>query len=464
MLGLADIQLDILSLTILSDNHTAVNLLARSDEESTTLLSGEKTVSYSLACLESDEGTLFTIREVSLVWCISVKHGVQDTGTLGGGKEFVTESDQSTGRDGELKTYSSVACCAHTLKFTFTLAEFLDDGTGKFLRNINICDLDRRQFAAGLVCIIETLRFADCKFISFTAHVLNKNGKVKLTTAGNLEALSCICVFHTKADVCIQLTVEAVTKVTGSDKFTFLSCKRAVVYKEVHGDGRLGNLLERNGLRVISCTECISNVDICNTGDEGLKTALAGDYDLIILDLMLPGMDGFEVCKKIREEKNIPILMVSAKKDDIDKIRGLGLGADDYMTKPFSPSELVARVKSQLRRYTQLNPQSGAGNQVKNEISIKGLTINKDNHKVTVYGEEIKLTPIEFDILYLLASNPGRVFSTDEIFEKVWNEKVYEANNTVMVHIRRLRGKMKEDERQDKIITTVWGVGYKIEK
>ena len=129
-----------------------------------------------------------------------------------------------------------------------------------------------------------------------------------------------------------------------------------------------------------------------------------------------------------------------------------------------APLELTARVKSQLRRYTQLNPQSGAGNQVKNEISIKGLTINKDNHKVTVYGEEIKLTPIEFDILYLLASNPGRVFSTDEIFEKGWNEKVYEANNTVMVHIRRLRGKMKEDTRQNKIITTVWGVGYKIEK
>ena len=140
------------------------------------------------------------------------------------------------------------------------------------------------------------------------------------------------------------------------------------------------------------------------------------------------------------------------------------LGEWTVTAEALAPLELTARVKSQLRRYTQLNPQSGAGNQVKNEISIKGLTINKDNHKVTVYGEEIKLTPIEFDILYLLASNPGRVFSTDEIFEKVWNEKVYEANNTVMVHIRRLRGKMKEDTRQDKIITTVWGVGYKIEK
>ncbi len=133
------------------------------------------------------------------------------------------------------------------------------------------------------------------------------------------------------------------------------------------------------------------------------------------------------------------------------------------MTKPFKPLELTARVKSQLRRYTELNPGS-QGQTEDNEISIRGLNINKDNHKVTVYGEEVKLTPIEFDILYLLASNPGKVFSTDEIFEKVWNEKVYEANNTVMVHIRRLRGKMKEDTRQDKIITTVWGVGYKIEK
>ena len=148
--------------------------------------------------------------------------------------------------------------------------------------------------------------------------------------------------------------------------------------------------------------------------------------------------------------------MLSAKSADLDKILGLGTGADDYVTKPFNPLELTARVKSQLRRYTQLNPNSNAHAAAKNEIAIRGLVINKDNHKVIVYDEE--------DILYLLASNPGRVFSTDEIFEKVWNEKVYEANNTVMVHIRRLRGKMKEDTRQNKIITTVWGVGYKIEK
>ena len=189
-----------------------------------------------------------------------------------------------------------------------------------------------------------------------------------------------------------------------------------------------------------------------------------GDFDVVVLDIMMPGMNGLEMCKKIRETNNIPIIMLSAKSTDLDKILGLGTGADDYVVKPFNPLELTARVKSQLRRYTQLNPNSNVHETVKNEISIRGLTINKDNHKVTVYDEEVKLTPIEFDILYLLASNPGKVFSTDEIFEKVWNEKVYEANNTVMVHIRRLRGKMKEDERQDKIITTVWGVGYKIEK
>ena len=200
------------------------------------------------------------------------------------------------------------------------------------------------------------------------------------------------------------------------------------------------------------------------SAQEGLDILEKEDIHLVLLDIMMPGMNGLEMCKKIRETNNIPIIMISAKSTDLDKILGLGTGADDYVAKPFNPLEVSARVKSQLRRYTQLNPNSNVHENVKNEISIRGLTINKDNHKVTVYDEEVKLTPIEFDILYLLASNPGKVFSTDEIFEKVWNEKVYEANNTVMVHIRRLRGKMKEDERQDKIITTVWGVGYKIEK
>ena len=201
-----------------------------------------------------------------------------------------------------------------------------------------------------------------------------------------------------------------------------------------------------------------------SNAQDGLAILDKEDIHLVLLDIMMPGMNGLEMCKKIRETNNIPIIMLSAKSTDLDKILGLGTGADDYVVKPFNPLELTARVKSQLRRYTQLNPNSNVHESSKNEISIRGLTINKDNHKVTVYDEEIKLTPIEFDILYLLASNAGKVFSTDEIFEKVWNENVYEANNTVIVHIRRLRGKMKEDERQDKIITTVWGVGYKIEK
>ena len=201
-----------------------------------------------------------------------------------------------------------------------------------------------------------------------------------------------------------------------------------------------------------------------SNAQDGLDILEKEDIQLCLLDIMMPGMNGLEMCKKIRETNNIPIIMLSAKSTDLDKILGLGTGADDYVVKPFNPLELTARVISQLRRYTQLNPSSNVHETLKNEISIRGLTINKDNHKVTVYDEEVKLTPIEFDILYLLASNPGKVFSTDEIFEKVWNEKVYEAHNTVMVHIRRLRGKMKEDERQDKIITTVWGVGYKIEK
>lgn len=197
--------------------------------------------------------------------------------------------------------------------------------------------------------------------------------------------------------------------------------------------------------------------------EEGFELLEKVDIELVILDIMMPGMDGLEMCRLIREKNNIPIIMLSAKSTDLDKILGLSTGADDYVVKPFNPLELTARVKSQLRRYKQLNP-STHNEKVENEIQIQGLQINKDNHKVIVYGEEIKLTPIEFDILYLLASHPGRVFSTDEIFERVWNEKVYEANNTVMVHIRRLRGKMREDSRTTKIITTVWGVGYKIEK
>ena len=201
-------------------------------------------------------------------------------------------------------------------------------------------------------------------------------------------------------------------------------------------------------------------VDICNTGDEGLAAALSGDYNLVILDLMLPGVDGFEVCRKIREEKNIPILMVSAKKDDIDKIRGLGLGADDYMTKPFSPLELVARVKAQLRRYTSYN---GGERREGEELNIHGLTINRSTHQCWLYDELLNLTPIEFDILWLLCANQGKVISAEELFETVWGEKYLDRNNTVMVHIRRLREKLREPGRDPKFIKTVWGVGYKVE-
>ena len=196
---------------------------------------------------------------------------------------------------------------------------------------------------------------------------------------------------------------------------------------------------------------------------EGFTILEKEDIKLVLLDIMMPGMDGMEMCRQIRRTSNVPIIMLSAKSADLDKILGLSTGADDYVTKPFNPLELTARVKSQLRRYQELNPGM-VGKSGEDRICVRGLEINKNNHQVTVYGEEIKLTPIEFDILYLLASQPGKVFSTDEIFETVWNEKVYEANNTVMVHIRRLRSKMREDTRQDKIITTVWGVGYKIEK
>ena len=205
------------------------------------------------------------------------------------------------------------------------------------------------------------------------------------------------------------------------------------------------------------------------TAAQGFEILEKEDIDLVLLDIMMPGMDGLEMCSKIRETNNIPIIMVSAKSGDLDKIRGLSTGADDYVTKPFNPLELAARVKSQLRRYTLLNPGTQAATAEEKsgyDISLKGLEISKEDHQVIVYGEDIKLTPIEFDILYLLASNPGKVFSTEDIFENVWKEEAFEANNTVMVHIRRLRGKIKDDGRTDseKIITTVWGVGYKIEK
>lgn len=205
------------------------------------------------------------------------------------------------------------------------------------------------------------------------------------------------------------------------------------------------------------------NVFKAYNAEEGLKILAREEIDLAILDIMMPGVDGLTLCKKIRENNTIPIIMLSAKSTDLDKIVGLSAGADDYVIKPFNPLELTARVKSQLRRFTQLNPSSSVAVQGK-EIQLENVTINKEDHRVIAYNREVKLTPIEFDILYLLASNVGKVFSTEEIFENVWNEKMYEANNTVMVHIRRLREKIELDSRNAQIIKTVWGVGYKIEK
>ena len=199
-------------------------------------------------------------------------------------------------------------------------------------------------------------------------------------------------------------------------------------------------------------------VDIENAGDVGLQRALDGEYDLIILDLMLPGMDGFEVCKKIREEKNVPILMVSAKKDDIDKIRGLGLGADDYMTKPFSPSELVARVKAHLARYNRL---VGSGERKNDIVEIRGIKIDKTARRVYIDGEEKSFTTKEFDLLTFLAENPNRVYTKDELFREIWDMDSIGDIVTVTVHIKKIREKIEFDTANPQYIETIWGVGYR---
>ena len=199
-------------------------------------------------------------------------------------------------------------------------------------------------------------------------------------------------------------------------------------------------------------------VDIRNSGDEGLEAALSGDYNLIILDLMLPGIDGFEVCKKIREEKNVPILMVSAKKDDIDKIRGLGLGADDYMTKPFSPSELVARVKAHMARYDRLVGSSAKANDI---IEIRGIRIDKTARRVTVDGEEKAFTGKEFDLLTFLAEHPNHVYTKEELFREIWDMDSIGDIATVTVHIKKIREKIEYDSAKPQYIETIWGVGYR---
>ena len=199
-------------------------------------------------------------------------------------------------------------------------------------------------------------------------------------------------------------------------------------------------------------------VTIEMSGDKGLETALSGEFDLVILDLMLPGIDGFEVCKKIREEKNIPIIMVSAKKDDIDKIRGLGLGADDYMTKPFSPSELVARVKAHMARYERLVGSNQKANDI---IEIRGLKIDKTARRVYLNGEEKTFTTKEFDLLTFLAENPNHVFSKEELFREIWDMDSIGDIATVTVHIKKIREKIEFDTSKPQYIETIWGVGYR---
>ena len=200
-------------------------------------------------------------------------------------------------------------------------------------------------------------------------------------------------------------------------------------------------------------------VEIASDGIEGEKKALAEDFDLVILDLMLPGKDGFEVCKSIREKKNLPILMVSAKKDDIDKIRGLGLGADDYMTKPFSPSELVARVKAHMARYERLvNSNTKQENKI---IEIRGLKIDKTARRVWIDGEEKQFTTKEFDLLTFLAENPNHVFTKDELFREIWDMDSIGDIATVTVHIKKIREKVEFDSANPQYIETIWGVGYR---
>ena len=199
-------------------------------------------------------------------------------------------------------------------------------------------------------------------------------------------------------------------------------------------------------------------VEMENTGDAGLEKALKEEFNLIILDLMLPNVDGFEICKQIREKKNTPVIMVSAKKDDIDKIRGLDLGADDYMTKPFSPSELVARVKAHLARYERL---IGSGVQKNEIIEIRGIKIDKTARRVYVNGEEKSFTTKEFDLLTFLAQNPNHVFTKEELFQKIWDMESIGDIATVTVHIKKIREKIEVNTSRPQYIETIWGVGYR---
>lgn len=199
-------------------------------------------------------------------------------------------------------------------------------------------------------------------------------------------------------------------------------------------------------------------VEVETTGDVGVERALNEDFNLIILDLMLPNVDGFEICKLIREEKNIPVIMVSAKRDDIDKIRGLGIGADDYITKPFSPSELVARVKAHLSRYERL---IGSGQKLNEVIEIRGLKIDKTARRVFINDEEKIFTTKEFDLLTFLAQNPNRVYTKEELFREIWDMESIGDIATVTVHIKKIREKVEYNTSKPQYIETIWGVGYR---
>ena len=205
-------------------------------------------------------------------------------------------------------------------------------------------------------------------------------------------------------------------------------------------------------------------VDIQTNGVDGLKAALDYEYDLIILDIMIPKQDGFSVCRDIRKEKEIPIIMVSAKREDIDKIRGLGLGADDYMIKPFSPAELVARVKSHIQRYNRIRNSLSPTVVLDAKITAGSLEILLDSHQVFLGGTEVNLTPREYDILVLLASSPNRVFTKEEVFESIWGIDSLGETSTIMVHINRLRAKIDKQFQNEEYIDTVWGVGYRFHK
>ena len=197
-------------------------------------------------------------------------------------------------------------------------------------------------------------------------------------------------------------------------------------------------------------------------GDEAIKVLKRNEVDLLIMDVMMPRLDGIRATLKIRENMSLPIIILSAKSEDADKILGLNIGADDYITKPFNPLELVARVKSQLRRYTQLGSTARSDNQ--SEFRTGGLVIRDDLKEVTVDGEKVKLTPIEYNILLLLVKNQGKVFSINQIYENIWNEEAIRADNTVAVHIRHIREKIEINPKEPRYLKVVWGVGYKVEK